>query len=162
MVLDGLKPCNRCCVFVNPNGLSQVLDKFSAVYILINLVLVITLEEVASLSLPCTYNVLRSVRCLGAAVSNKSSRGCTCRFVHRNSEKCRCQIMGGPHELIAIFCAKKSNWWRPKLGFKKTLPNALHWEAFALLSHGQVFHTNDSSLDRRGGLQELTAGTQLC
>ena len=63
---------------------------------------------------------------------------------------------------LPMICAKKSNWWRPKLGFKKTLPNALHWEAFALLSHGQVFHTNDSSLDRRGGLQELTAGTQLC
>ena len=39
VVLDGLKPCSRCCVLANPNGLSQVLDKFSAVYILFNLVL---------------------------------------------------------------------------------------------------------------------------
>ena len=39
VVLDGLKPCSRCCVLANPTD--QVLDKFSAVYILFNLVLVI-------------------------------------------------------------------------------------------------------------------------
>ena len=51
VVLDGLKPCSRCCVLANPNGISQVLDKFSAVYILFNLVLVLN---------SCTYSISRA------------------------------------------------------------------------------------------------------